>query len=339
MRQKIILLAILILVFVIAACTRSAGPAASTAETEGTVAVIPGQVSSRTANEPVIGAYWFLYPNPDDDTYSLVMQEKEKIPWTKINRLYIAFATVKGGVLADLPTGDSPEDAARREEMQRRIREIVALGRQNNPDLEIFIVSNFGDSLNDEYLAAAQDPDKFAGSVSAYLKEYDLDGYDMDWESGNIDDYSPQLTTLLAACHERLAADGKSARGRPYLLTHTVWPGVESAATVAGLAGSVDQLNLMTYGTGDKYDLPAYAASYNASGFPYDRMIGGIESERGYSDGEGPDTQESVAAKCAFTREHGMAGLFEWRIDNDMRPDGETPSYRATGWMHDCLAG
>ena len=69
--------------------------------------------------------------------------------------------------------------------MQRRIQEIVALCHENNPDAEIFITSNFGGrELDTEYLAAAQDPQKFADSVLAYLKEYDLDGYDMDWESG-----------------------------------------------------------------------------------------------------------------------------------------------------------
>jgi len=337
MRRILILFAFLVLLLAAAACTRSAGPADGTT---GAGAVIPGPDSSPHGNEPVIGAYWYLYPDPGDDTYSLVMQEKDRIPWTKINRLNIAFATVKDGVLTDLPAGDAPADAAQREKMQSRIREIVSLGRQNNPDLEIFVVSNFDEKVLDpEYLEASRDPEKFADSVMEYLKDYDLDGYDMDWESHSIDDYAPQLTSLLAACHDRFAAEGNSPRGRPYLLTHTVWPGIESAETVAGLKDAVDQLNLMTYGPGETYDLASYAASYNASGFPYDRMIGGIESESGYGESGGPDTQESVAAKCALVREHGMAGLFEWRIDNDMRPDNSPPTYQVTGWMHGCLAG
>ncbi len=55
------------------------------------------------ADGKVIAAYWYLYPDPNDDTYSQVMQAKYQIPWTKINRLYIGFATLHDGVLTDLP--------------------------------------------------------------------------------------------------------------------------------------------------------------------------------------------------------------------------------------------
>ncbi len=304
------------------------GPVTATIASEG----------NATSGHRIIAAYWYLYPDPNDDTYSLVMSAQDQIPWKKINRLYIGFATVKDGVLTDLPVETSADDAAQRAEMQGRIREVVSLCRQNNPDAEIFITSNFGGDLDNEYLVAAQDPQKFADSVLAYLKAYDLDGYDMDWESGQIDDYAPQLTSLLSTCHATFAAAGNSPQGRPYLLTHTVWPGVESAQTVAGLKDSVDQINITSYGTGDKYDLVSYADAYATAGFPYGKMIGGVESESGYSDNVGPDTQASVAAKCAYVKEHNLAGLFEWRMDNDMRPDTSPPTYQVTGWMYDCLS-
>ena len=318
--------------------TPAAGPGTSQAGSNPTAESTPALTIA--ADGKVIAAYWYLYPDPNDDTYNLVMPAKDRIPWKKINRLYIGFATLKDGLLTDLPTGTSADDAAQRAEMQRRIHEIVALCRENNPDAEIFITSNFGErEMDPEYLQAAQDPQKFADSVLAYLKEYDFDGYDMDWESGRIDEYAPQLTSLLSTCHATFAAAGNNPHGRPYLLTHTVWPGVESAETVAGLKDCVDQLNLMTYGTGDKYDLVSYAESYAAAGFPYEKMIGGIESESAYTDNVGPDTQGSVAAKCAYVKEHNLAGLFSWRMDNDMRPDNSPPTYQVTGWVYDCLAG
>ncbi len=290
------------------------------------------------AGGKVIAAYWYLYPDPNDDTYSLVMSASDRIPWKKVNRIYIGFATVKDGMLTDLPAGDSADDAAQRAEMQGRIRNVVALCRQENPGAEIFITSNFGGELDDEYNAAAEDPQKFADSVLAYLKEYDLDGYDMDWESRQIDDYAPRLTSLLSACHATFAAAGTNPRGRPYLLTHTVWPGVESPETVAGLKDSVDQINIMSYGPGDTYDLASYADAYYQAGFPYGKMIGGVESESGYPENGGPDTQASVSSKCAYVKEHDLAGLFEWRMDNDMRPDNAPPTFQVTGWMSDCIA-
>lgn len=342
--MKLILTALIIvaMLLVTAGCTQNAGQLSGSGNTqqEATPGGTSAQATPTMSNSKIIAAYWYFYPDPNDDTYSLVMSAQDQIPWKKINRLYIGFATVNDGILTDLPTGTSADDATQRSEMQRRIREIVTLCHENNPDAEIFITSNFGGSdIDDQYLAAAQDPQKFADSVLAYIKEYNLDGYDMDWESSRIDDYATQLTTLLSTCHGTFATAGTNPHGSPYLLTHTVWPGVESPQTVAGLKDSVDQLNLMTYGTGDKYDLVLYADSYAAAGFPYDKMIGGVESEAGYTDNGGPDTQATVTAKCDYVKEHNLAGLFEWRVDNDMRPDNSPPTYQVTGWMYDCLSG
>lgn len=291
-------------------------------------------------NQKVKAAYLYVYPGPGDDSYPLLMSVQNQIPWKKVNRIYIGFATVHDGILADLPAGSSADDTARREENIRRIQNVVRLCRQNNPDAEIFITSNFDErELDPQYLQAAEDPQKFADSALAYLKTYDLDGYDMDWESRRIDDYAPQLTSLLSACHATFAVAGKNPHGNSYQLTHTVWPGVESPETVAGLKDSVDQINIMSYGPGDTYDLASYADSYAQAGFPYEKMIGGVESESGYPESGGPDTQASVAAKCAYVKEHNLAGLFEWRMDNDMRSGDGPPTFRVTGWMSNCLAG
>ncbi len=338
MRSILSALIVTAMFLVIAGCTQNSPPVTG----PGTISR-PGETTMAggiPAGGKVIAAYFYLYPDPKDDTYPLVMSAKDTIPWKKVNRIYIGFATLDDGVLADLPAGTSAEDISRRAVTQARIRNIVGLIRQNNPDAEIFITSNFDEEkLDPRYLQASQDPQKFAESVVDYLKAYDLDGYDMDWESRKIDDYAPQLTSLLAACHDRFAAEGNSPRGRPYLLTHTVWPGVESPETVAGLKDSVDQLNLMTYGPGDTYDLASFATAYHDAGVPYEKMIGGVESESGYPESGGHDTQESVAAKCAWVQENNLAGLFEWRMDNDMRPDNSPPTYQVTGWMSDCLSG
>ena len=343
MRPILTLLIIAGIFLITAGCTQifpQAGGAGNPTPTGDTNAVSGNPlVPSPPASRNIIAAYWYLYPDPNDDTYPLVMSAKDQIPWKKINRIYIGFATVKNGVLTDLPTGDSADDTARRAEMQRRIREIVSLCRKNNPDAEIFITSNFGGVMDDEYLAAANNPQKFADSVLSYMKAYDFDGYDMDWESRSIDDYAPQLTSLLFSCHTTFAATGPNPHGRPYKVTHAVWPGVESAQTVAGLKDSVDQINIMSYGPGDTYDLVSYANSYYQAGFPYEKMIGGIESEPGYPESGGPDTQASVGAKCAYVKANNLAGLFEWRMDNDMRPDNSPPTYQVTGWLYNCITG
>lgn len=123
-------------------------------------------------------------------------------------------------------------------------------------------------------------------------------------------------------------------------MTHAIWPGVHSPETVASLKDSVDGINLMTYGTGDSYALEPYATQYYEAGFPYEMMFAGVESEFGYPDNNGHDTQESVAAKAEFVRQNNLAGMFSWRLDNDMRTvDGETEQGPATfcvaGWVYE----
>jgi Glycosyl hydrolases family 18/PEGA domain len=320
--------------------TTGGRPGAGSTGAPGSGAVVTVTPASITpvpapANGKITAAYFFIL----DNAYDASMTVKETIPWKKVNRVYIAFATVHDGVLTDYPSGSTAEDSASRDVNGGKIRNMVALVRQGNPDATILISSNFGGEMDSEYLRAAEDPQKFAGSVVAYMKEYDLDGYDMDWESSGINDDAPQLTALLSACHASFAAAGNNPHGHPYILTHTVWPGVESPQTVAGLKDSVDQLNLMTYGSGNNYDLVSYADSYAQAGFPYGKMVGGLESEAGYDDGGGPDTQVSVAAKCAYMKEHDLAGLFEWRMDNDMRSGDGPPTFQVTGWMSNCMAG
>jgi len=94
----------------------------------------------------------------------------------------------------------------------------------------------------------------------------------------------------------------------------------------------------MSYGPGDTYDLKTYADTYHDAGFPYGKMIGGLEAESGYPESGGPDTLASVSDKCEYVKANGLAGLFEWRFDNDMRPDNAAPTYQVAEWMGDCLA-
>lgn len=283
--------------------------------------------------EPVIAAYFYLF----DDAYDAAMSVQEEIPWNKINRLYIAFATVDDGVLTDIATDDSSGDEA-----EQKIRAVVELCRNGNPDAEIFISSNYGDSMDEEYLEAAEDPQRFADSVVDYLDKYGLDGYDMDWETYQINDCSDDLQALLYACNAALEQAGPNPHGDPYKLSHTLWPGVHSPETVASLSDIVDDVNLMTYGPGPSYDLESYAQSYHDAGFPYEKMIAGVESEFGYADNGGVDTEDSIREKCAFVKENNLSGIFSWRLDNDMRTDdgqsgGGQPTFQVANWIYEAM--
>lgn len=115
-------------------------------------------------------------------------------PWQEVDRLYIAFATLDDdGRLTNIDIDGSTG------EVDARIREVVAAYRAVRPDGEVFISSNFGeDEMDPRYLQAAQDPDEFAESVVDFLQEYDLDGYDMDWETHQINEYGDAWTPRRA---------------------------------------------------------------------------------------------------------------------------------------------
>ena len=272
------------------------------------------------ADEPkLLAVYFGIF----DDGYVQSMAVQDQIPWDKVNRVQIVFATVEGGILQDITVEDSTAEA------QDRIRNIISLVRDANPAAEIFIVSNYGETVTNEYVNAAQDPQRFADSVLAYLQDYGLDGFDMDWEDTAIDDYASELETLLSTTYATLKAAGSSPSGGEYKLTHTIWPGVHSPETVAAVVDDVDGLNLMTYGD----DLDTYAADYADAGVPYALMIAGVEAETG----DLQDSPDSIAAKAQYVVDNDLAGIFVWRLDNDTRPDGEPPTFEVTDDVYAAL--
>lgn len=280
--------------------------------------------------KPIIAAYFLIF----DEGYDQMMTVADAIPWDKINRLYIAFATVDDGVLTD-----ATADGTSAEEAEGKIKNIVEMCRNGNPDAEIFISSDFGDqAIDDKYLEAARNPQKFADSVLDYLRKYDLDGYDMDWETYQINSYKEELQTLLSACNSTLKQAGANPHGGPYKVSHTIWPGVHSPETAANLKDCVDNINIMTYGAESGDDLRSYAESYYEAGFPYEKMIGGVESELGYLENGGPDTPDSIKEKCEFAKENNLAGMFSWRLDNDMRDQGSPPTFQVASWLYESMS-
>lgn len=279
----------------------------------------------------IIAAYFLIF----DEGYDQTMTVPDSIPWNKINRLYIAFATVNDGVLTE-----ATADGTSAEEAEGKIRKVIDLCRNGNPDAEIFISSNYGgQSADDKYLEAAKDPQRFADSVLDLLRKYDLDGYDMDWETSRINDYADELYALLSACNATLKQAGPNPHGKPYKVSHAIWPTAHSPGTVAGLRDYIDNINLMTYGAESGDDLRSYAESYHDAGFPYEKMIGGADSELGYAENGGPDTQDSIQEKCNFAEEKNLAGMYSWRLDNDMRAAGGPPTFQAASWIYDAMTG
>lgn len=278
----------------------------------------------------------------DGDTYVAAMDDPEKIPWDKFNRIYIAFAEVDAtGALVE---GKVNSD---KNEWENRLNSVVAQCRVHNPKTEIFLMSERGEEERTKnYLMAASDPASFAHTVYRILQTYDLDGFDLGWQNKlKINNYSLEVKAILDALRNKFDKVGVTPRGSKYKLTYSVWPGSQSPELVASTRLSVDQINIMSFGTAPKYSLEFYSRQYREAGFPYEKMIGGVESEISFADFAAGDVdgKSSIAQKCALVNEMNMAGMFAWRLDNDYRTvDGITesgvPSFRVASWLWSTMA-
>ena len=281
--------------------------------------------AGETQKEQIIAQYFAIFDfKPSDQSWKEILKTA---PFDKANRYYIGFTWVRNGemVLNDAKKGDS-----------QLIKELTAKIRKENPKAEILICSGF-DSDGEMYKEAAKNPDKFAESVVNFIKEYKLDGYDMDWENG-ID--SGAMLELIKALH-------KAFEPNNYILTMALW---QSTSTknfdkykdqIGEISNYIEQINIMSYGNGRT--VKESAEAYNKYGVPYSKLIGGIETEIDYPETDGVDTlgkDGTIKQKCDEAKELGLAGMMSWRMDNDYRPldkDGKAygiSTYKGALEMH-----
>jgi len=274
------------------------------------------------ASEYTCAAYFGFFDEAYDETM------KVKIPWENTNQIFASFVTIsKQGKLV-LQTPESHE----------KIKTIVSLARKANPDIEIFIVSDYGRApgwIDDHYLKAAENPEKFAKKVLEFLKEYDLNGISIDWQSPFINDYSEELKALLKGCHDLFDKEFQET-GKMYKVTHDVDPCTHSPKTVGNLKDVVDGINVMSYLCTD--NLKELVQEFSAHGFPKRKISVTVQSELN------EETQKSIQEIAKIVKEEDLAGLNNWRMENDSRKFHRSrynvygPSrFNVTNWIYDEL--
>ena len=164
----------------------------------------------------------------------------------KLDVVNFAFAQVDPQHRVFLPSATAPDN----------LRQLVAL-RTRQPSLRIVLsiggwgAGNFSEAVRDAATRAT-----FIDSALALLRQYDLDGLDIDWEYPTLPgpgiSHRPQdrhdFTLLLQSLRQRLDAESKSKRGRAYLLTIAAAEGeFAQGLELPQIARSLDWINLMTY--------------------------------------------------------------------------------------------
>lgn len=236
---------------------------------------------------------------------------RDDTPFNKLNRLYLAYGRViKGSDHHHWIRFDGDEQRALA--VLKRVKEV-------NPKAEIFLVLH-GDDGPNSFGGAAHD-DKFAGNALSFLQKYQFDGLDIDWRNATD---KAKLSSLLTNLYNTLHPAG-------FKLTMDVWQYVAPAYDIPYIKDYLDQINIMSYGTGIRLDV--CVSDYMHSGFPARKMLGGVESEVDYSQFGGvTDTlgmRGTIEQKAMFAKAT-IAGMAGWRLDNDyvLKSNLNYPTYK-----------
>lgn len=143
-------------------------------------------------DEPTINGNPVGYTDPQSSYQRLINQNI----YQSVDILFLCFAVTVPTSDATIPAGNGsfytlqmgesshPDGLTNQDYMNK----IIADGRRNNPNLKIALTLLWGNDdtitnifANTNY-TAQQNADNFAANLVAYLKHYDLDGFDIDWE-------------------------------------------------------------------------------------------------------------------------------------------------------------
>ena len=263
--------------------------------------------------KPLVSAYFAIF----DDAYNSTMNVSKIIPWSMFDRIIISFAILdQNANLTNERTSD-----------HSKILHIISLYKKAQPNGEIFI-SLYGE-IDVLFLNAANHSTIFSQSVLRYLKRYNINGIDLDWETVFINKHANELVTLIKSCDQ--VFNGK------YKITHAIWPYVHDPQTIGLLANIVDEINIMSYGF-EISKIESLINQYHHAGFPYEKMVLGMETE---SEAE---TKETIAGKISLINKYNLSGIFVWRLDNDGIPvenntNSGPPTFKTTKMLYDVLHG
>lgn len=251
--------------------------------------------------QPIIAQFFGIWLNSGQ---SWQQKFRTDTPLTHCNRLYIAFGKIieVNGHFSIAFDGSVDH-----------VQQLIARIKSINPTADIFLTVG-GNGSASSYGGAANDPE-FADNVAQFLSEYGFNGFDVDWENNldrqNLNQLMTHLHTTFQTYHDKLTLD--------------VWPFPDAAYDMTVLKNNLDQINIMSYGT--IISLKECVDNFVRAGFPVNQMIGGIETETNYPGGiDTLGLTGSIAEKANYALQNNMAGMMEWRLDNDYATQ-DNPNY------------
>ncbi|KAK3376040.1 glycoside hydrolase superfamily [Lasiosphaeria ovina] len=276
---------------------------------------------SSTAPPPItlpIAAAWVYLS--DDQNYTEIPSQWLQINFTVADVLLVGPVGLQEdgtfGLYSSQQTGP----------LANRFNWVIQQARSMNPDIKIIASQWWGSSPNiwGYDISALQNEtaiQKYAASVATFLQTWSsvsggIDGYDIDYECYNVQDYAPALLTLV---RQSLDALGKAEGGRKFYLT--VSPA--SSSYLDETTQVVDFVNMQTYAGGSGIT-PQTLVSL---GFKSDQLLYGICPETNC----GGQTIDQVEQQYTA---NNMAGIHVWRLNSDNLVDEGKTAAQVYEFLH-----
>ena len=149
----------------------------------------------------MVNAWIFLNEDdPQDTTYNSPTSCYQRLiknnVYQSVDLLYLCFATTIPTSAKSIPPGDGSSytiemgASTHRDGLtnQDYMNYIIRDSKKSNPNIKIAMTLEYGNGnvlsqiFPDPANPDQQSADKFAANLMSYLKHYDLDGFDLDWE-------------------------------------------------------------------------------------------------------------------------------------------------------------
>ncbi|MGA9528544.1 MAG: glycoside hydrolase family 18 protein [Terriglobales bacterium] len=213
------------------------------------------------ANISLVNAWIFLNEdepagtdyNSPNSCYQTLIQNNV---YRSVDVLYLCFVTTTPTGAGTIPAGDGssytiqmgaashPGGLTNQDYMDYVIRD----SRKRTPTIKIGVTLNWGDGnllaniFSNTKVSPQQNAANFAANLMTYLKHYDLDGFDIDWEYP-ISDVTTQSQFALLV--NAIGAQFQQQKDKPYLLSLS--PAQVGNLDATATNNNVSYLNLQLY--------------------------------------------------------------------------------------------
>jgi GH18 family chitinase len=235
-----------------------------------------------STTNPLVNAWIFLNEdepagtnyNSSNSCFQTLIQNNV---YQSIDILNISFVTTLPTSATTIPAGDGssytiqmgasshPGNLTNQDYMDYVIRD----ARKNNPDIKLAVTLNWGDGsllsniFSNSNYTPQQNAATFAANLLAYLNNYSLDGFDIDWESPISDQTTQDQFALL---FNAIGAQFRQQTNKPYYLTLS--PAEVGNLDPAAVNKNVAFVNLQLY-SGFTFPGDFKTAGVNPSLFAY----------------------------------------------------------------------